>query len=152
MTDDKKHYVLQAEAGSYRLTGGIGNLIANTALIATESLRSPTTETIIVPSRGLPIGGVPGPHGPSGDMMHWRTRDSAYDPAKDPGAIVVPSKFKWVLIIVSAITIFAGVAEIVMASMWGTPTGLQQEVFSAMDFVWKAGFGALVGLLGGKAS
>jgi hypothetical protein len=46
----------------------------------------------------------------------------------------------------------SGIAQILMASFWETPTGLQQDVFSAMGFAWKTGFGAIVGLLGGKQS
>ncbi len=130
MTDEKKHYVLQTEAGSFRMQGGIANLVANSAVIASASVLSPTEETIIIPG----------------------AKKAQQPTATDPSAIVVPSRFKWAFISVLAITVFAGVAEIIMASIWGTPTGLQQQSFLAMDFAWKAGFGALVGLLGGKVS
>lgn len=49
MTDEKKHYVLQTEAGSFRMQGGIANLVANSAVIASASVLSPTEETIIIP-------------------------------------------------------------------------------------------------------
>jgi hypothetical protein len=71
---------------------------------------------------------------------------------EDPAAIIVLPRFKLVFGAVVAITVLAGIAEIAMASIWTTPTEFQHEVFSAMDFAWKAGFGAIVGLLGGKAS
>jgi len=46
----------------------------------------------------------------------------------------------------------AGIAQIAIASIWSnaSPTGFQNEVFSAMGFAWKIGFGAVVGLLAGK--
>jgi hypothetical protein len=39
-----------------------------------------------------------------------------------------------------------------MASIWGKPSAQQEQVFEAMGFAWKAGFGAIVGLLGGKVT
>jgi hypothetical protein len=45
-----------------------------------------------------------------------------------------------------------GENDCVMASSWGAPTASQKEVFDAMGFAWKAGFGAIVGLLGGKVT
>ena len=66
------------------------------------------------------------------------------------GAIVLSPTFKLIFVAVFAITVLSGVAQIVMAALWDAPTGLQQDVFSAMGFAWKAGFGAIVGLLGGK--
>jgi hypothetical protein len=134
MTNGSRHdYVMEAETGSYRLTGGIANLIANTASVAAASLRSPTEESVIVPTKG-------------------RAEPPLERIREDPAAIIIPPRFKLVFLSVLTVTVLAGLAEIVMASIWGTPTGLQGTVFSTMDFVVKAGFGAMVGLLGGKAS
>jgi len=146
MAEDRKHYVLKAETGHFRVVVGSANLIANTAIIALESLSAPAEASVITPA--LPI--MPQEPKSSDSMMHWRTTDGAHDASKDPNAIVISRHFKLVFISVLAITTLAGLAQIIMAGIWGTPTGLQQEVFSAMGFAWKVGFGAIVGLLGGK--
>jgi hypothetical protein len=150
MANEKKHYVLNAEAGSYRISGGVGTLIANTALIVSETLRSPTEETVIVPGsaktqrREEAVAERP--------PTRRLTTDAAYDPTKAPGAIILSPRFKLIFFAVLILTILAGIAEIAMAAAWPTPTDQQHQVFLAMDFAWKAGFGAIVGLLGGKAS
>ena len=58
--------------------------------------------------------------------------------------------FKMVFIAVFSLTVLAGIAEIVFAFSWATPTPNQQNVFEGMGFTWKAGTGAILGLLGGK--
>jgi hypothetical protein len=39
-----------------------------------------------------------------------------------------------------------------MAGFWTTPTPNQQSAFEAIGFAWKAGIGAIFGLLGGKVA
>ncbi len=56
----------------------------------------------------------------------------------------------WILLIVLALTVLAGCAYIAMAALWETPSANQQSAFETMGTAWKMGFGALVGLLGGK--
>lgn len=140
MTNDKKHHVLRAEPGDYRVIIGSPNLVANTAIIAIESLVSPGDKSVVLPHKG-----------PETEPSQ-KPNETAHDFSKDPGAIVLSPNFKLVFVTVLAITVLSGAAQIVMASFWANPNGLQQEVFSAMDFAWKAGFGAIVGLLGAKAS
>jgi hypothetical protein len=142
VADDSKHYVLKADAGAYRVTAG-STALANAATIVSESITSPSESSVILPHQ-VPIPPSAGP------PVRARTTDTAFDPAKVPGAIVLPPVFKWVFLSVLAITLLSGIAQIVMASLWDKPTGLQQDVFSAMGFAWKTGFGAIVGLLGGK--
>ena len=48
------------------------------------------------------------------------------------------------------ITIGAGVAQIIMAAFWTAPTTVQLSVIESMGFAWKAGIGAVFGMLGGK--
>jgi hypothetical protein len=141
---EPKHYIFKAETGDFRITAG-SSLMANTALIASESLTSPSESSVILPQPEKSAVGQP-----SRPPTRTRTTDTAFDPTKVPGAIVVPPIFKLVFVAVLAITALSGIAQIVMASLWEKPTNLQQEVFSAMGFAWKVGFGAIVGLLGGK--
>jgi hypothetical protein len=88
-----------------------------------------------------------GPEFPSGFNGCVRTADSA---AKLPRTTVIHPAFKLIFIAVVAITVFAGIGEILMALSWAIPTPNQQTAFQAADFAWKAGIGAIFGLLGGK--
>jgi hypothetical protein len=56
-----------------------------------------------------------------------------------------------VLLIVLALTVIAGITAVVMAATWTTPTEMQKSAAEMMATSWKMGFGALIGLLGGKA-
>jgi len=74
------------------------------------------------------------------------------------GSSKVPSKqeilsrnYKTLILATVAITAGAGLTEVVLAFAWRSPTANQQTAFAAMDFAWKAGIGAIFGLLGGKA-
>ena len=63
----------------------------------------------------------------------------------------VPSFFKMIFVVMTGITIGAGVAQIIMAQSWGpNPYGNEQQVFDAMGFAWKTGIGVIFGLVGGK--
>jgi hypothetical protein len=149
MDEDDKHHVLKAEAGVFRVVAGSSNFIANTATIARESIVSPTTETIIQ-SPSATVSGQPSPPSPP---VPPRSRQKGPGPSTPPGPkpIIVPPHFKMIFLAVLAITILAGVALIILASTWSSPTDLQKQTYAAMDFAWKAGLGAIFGLLGGKA-
>jgi|GEM_PF-1180594 len=60
--------------------------------------------------------------------------------------------FKLVFLSVLGLTILAGAAEVIMAAYWTAPTSNQQSAFEAASFVWKAGVGAILGLVGGKVT
>jgi hypothetical protein len=152
MNEDKKHYVLKAGTGEIRVVPGSANLIANVATIAMESFASPTTETIIqTPSVSAPgqQGTAPPPPPPPRRKGAGTGAAAPPSPAKPP--IVLSPHFKMIFLAVLALTILAGLALITLASIWTSPTELQKQAFSAMDFAWKAGLGAIFGLLGGKA-
>src|SRR5260370_35337294 len=100
--------------------------------------------SVISPALAQPS---PERHSTPPGTLGLQKRDDARD---DPNAIVVSRNFKLVFNSVLAITAFAGLVQIVMAYIWPNPTGLQQEVFSAMGFAWKTGFGAFSELLVGK--
>lgn len=145
MTDEndggQRHFVLHAEAGHFTVKGS-SSAVVNTAIIASESLRSPLEISIVEPS----ISGAPV------NLGRHRVRDSATNALATKGPIAVTPTFKLVFLSVLAITALAGVAQIIMAFVWEKPTVAQQEVFEAMGSAWKTGFGAVVGLLGGKAT
>src|SRR3974377_1400578 len=131
-------YTMDAETGEYVVTVPSANLsvLGSTANVAVETLRSPTETTVILPPGQIIPSQIPAQI--TGIPRSQKERDYR----KEPGAIVLSPRFKLIFIAVLAITILAGLAEIVMASIWISPTGLQQSVFSAMDFAWKAGLGA----------
>lgn len=142
MTDEKKHYVLKAETGHFKVVGGSSNPVVNTAIIATNSITSLGHDFVVVP---------PTPMGELESKKRWRTTDAAYDPTKVPGAVIVSSAFTMIFTVVAAITIVGFIAELLFAIYWtGSLTPLQERGFSSADWAFKAGFGAILGLLGGK--
>jgi hypothetical protein len=58
--------------------------------------------------------------------------------------------FKLVFLSVLVMTIGSGLACVLLAYLWTDPTHNQQEIFDAFNFAWKAGIGAIFGLLGGR--
>jgi hypothetical protein len=56
------------------------------------------------------------------------------------------------ILTVAAITNLAGATEIILAAVWNAPTPNEQSSFEAIGFAWKAGVGAIFGLLGGKVT
>ena len=48
------------------------------------------------------------------------------------------------------ITIGAGVGQVLLAGLWVHPTSVQLSVIESLGFAWKAGIGAIFGLLGGE--
>jgi hypothetical protein len=77
----------------------------------------------------------------AGTKLRWHTRRQ----------VTVSSHFKMVFWTITAITVLSFVASIAMAMAWGQPNANQQSVFEGAGWAWKVGFGALVGLLGGKS-
>jgi hypothetical protein len=142
MGEDNRRYDFNVETGHFRVVPGSSNLLANTAAIVSESLSSPNEKSVI----GQPLSNFTRQRLPP-DTMGLQTKDAGDDPS-NPN--ILSRHFKLVFISVLAITVLSGLAQIVMATFWSTPTGPQQEVFLAMGFAWKMGFGAIVGLLGGK--
>jgi hypothetical protein len=141
MADDKKNYKLEAETGHYKVVIGSINPIANSAIIAANSITSFGHDFVIVP----PTKG--------GSKVASRTTDAAYDPSKVPGAIKVSSTFTIAFTAILVLIVLSFFAEIWMASVWvDHPTGLQDKAFSTMDWILKGGVGLIVGLLGGKVS
>jgi hypothetical protein len=65
---------------------------------------------------------------------------------------VLTHNYKLLILVTVAIAVASGLAEIILAAVWSNPTANQQTAFAAMDFAWKAGIGALFGLISGKAT
>ena len=78
----------------------------------------------------------------------------AGQPTQRPGQHKAELKpaFKLAVITVLAITVLSGMAEIALANVWSVPTPNQQSAFEGFNFAWKAGIGAILGLIGGKAA
>ena len=115
---------------------GSNSPLANAGIMFLRSISSPGEAlTIEIPPEGRKPGG---PH-------------IVFDEAVKPkSSILASSVFMRVLLIVTGITVLAGVAQMVLAERWSQPTPNEQTVFDAMATAWKMGFGALIGLLSGK--
>jgi hypothetical protein len=80
------------------------------------------------------------------------TSSQGLQPRRDLPTKTVPVSptFKLVFLTIVGITLFAATGEVALAAMWLHPTLNQQSAFEALNFTWKAGIGAIFGLLGGK--
>jgi len=145
-----EHYTLRAETGHFRVVGGGAGFIANTAAIAAESFKHPLEDSLIVMGAGEIS--TERPPAPDPAVTEFRRGSSQAPSRKSRPAIPVAPHFKLVFLTIVALTLLAGATQVVMATAWGTPsaTGFQSDVFSAMGFAWRAGFGAIIGLLTGK--
>jgi hypothetical protein len=130
---------------------------------------SPTEPTDIVdarilndiPDRSKGGGGAHRPLGPGyhveGKASRARVPSGANEEAdaktyrkSAPRRATISPTFKLVFLTATVITIAAGATSVALALSWPTTTPNQQSVFEAMGFAWKAGLGAIFGLLGGK--
>src|SRR5262245_4883594 len=125
--------------------------LANTAAIVTETLTLPLTSSVIITDPNLP------PFRPTRSIntndqpiVRPGPADRPPQPAPSEPSIPVPKTFKLIFLTVVAITFVGFIAEIAMAAYWTSPTADQHNVVLAADFAWKAGVGAIVGLLSGK--
>ena len=78
--------------------------------------------------------------------------DTTKEAQVQPKTLPVSAYFKLIFISVLALTVLAIVADIFFAMMWDKPTPNQQTLFDGLGSLWKAGGGAILGLLGGKAT
>jgi len=114
------------------------NIIARASTVFTEAISAPGTTSLINLSSEAP------------------SRVKATAPAANGTSTVAPISveptFKLVFLSVLGITILCGVGVIVLASLWVAPTDPQKSAIEAVGFAWKAGLGAIFGLLGGKVT
>jgi hypothetical protein len=113
--------VTQMSGAEVRTDAG---LVANSAAVISHAFSSPSTTLVIERRRELADEGAP---------------ETKYPPT-----------FNYLLVAVIVITILCGAAVILLAFKLPNPTDLQKQAFAAMDFGWKAGLGAIFGLLTGK--
>lgn len=64
---------------------------------------------------------------------------------------ISPATFRWVFKAVLALTVVSLAISLVL-SLFPNPSQLQASLFETCTTTWKMGFGAIVGLIGGKAS
>jgi hypothetical protein len=90
---------------------------------------------------------------PSGNLLHLRigAAPKASGSGK-PALVPVDSSFKLILFIVLGVSILAIIAAAVAAQFWTTPTPNQQRVFEALEWAYKLGIGAIIGLISGQAA
>jgi hypothetical protein len=81
--------------------------------------------------------------------QYVRLRSSKNSKSRDDSVPINPH-FRLIFITVVALTVLCGIGDILVAWDWTSPNGNQQSVFETLGFVWKAGVGAIFGLLGGK--
>jgi hypothetical protein len=68
----------------------------------------------------------------------------------ESSAVALPPLFKLVLLIVTALTILAFLGMGILA-LTGATNAASKDLFRVCSDTFKIGFGAIVGLLGGKA-
>jgi hypothetical protein len=118
-----------------------GGIFSNAAAVAVESVKSPLSSSSLVNT----VRAYTADHAA-------RTKPPTKPTINKAKTIIVNPTFKLVFLTVVAITIASGLAEVILASAWTVPTPNQQSAFDAMGFGWKAGLGAIFGLLGGKVT
>jgi hypothetical protein len=138
--------------------------LANAAAVAASAFSSPFTETKIVTTGDRPTIDklkIDKNEGALGDSRKIQAHQFALpdleagltQPASGaPAPIVATPVFKLVFLAVLGITVLSGLIEIAIAVQWPAPTANQQATFESFGFAWKAGLGAIFGLLGGKVT
>jgi hypothetical protein len=141
-------------------------LLSNTATLIGATIRAPGETTVIHTDRGpvpkvapppapAPAGrnaeaGRPAPVG--GRRSAPKTTGNGDVVATSRNTIVAAPAFKLIFLTVVGITLACGAAQVALAAGWEHPTANQQSAFEAIGFAWKAGIGAIFGLLGGKVT
>jgi hypothetical protein len=142
------------------IIGGRGNgLVANAVAVVASALSSPLAETkIVATGEGLTIDKNEGEREePRKIQAHQFAlpdlEAGPSQPASGAGVpIVVTPVFKLVFLSVLGVTVLSGLIQIGIAYKWPSPTQNQQATFESFGFAWKAGLGAIFGLLGGKVT
>jgi len=130
--NDSFHYHMKAEPGEFAVSGSdVGGFFANTASVISESIKSPFTDSALPRAKKRTNG----------------RKATAVD-----NKISVTSHFKLIFLSVLIISVLCLVGEILLSMYWDKPNPDQARLLYTLDFAFKAGFGAFIGLLGGKAS
>jgi hypothetical protein len=117
------------------------NLVANSATIVAEAFKNPLHDSVVNLDSGYLVISTEAPPGTLGLAVR----------RNKPAPRQLSSVYKIALFAVIALTGLALFIEIGLAIFaHEPPTGFQQSLFATADFGWKAGFGALIGFIGGK--
>jgi len=127
-----------------KIIQGSQNPVANAAVMLVNAVMAPGVSLGVTIPSDSPMARANKNHQPG---QPWRTLDAK---PNIQSSILASSVFMWVLLIVTILTVMAGIAYVVMAVYWTIPTAMQQTAFDRVGNIFTLGFGALVGLLGGK--
>lgn len=125
------------------IISGQDNIAINAARVVEETFRSPGKTSVIRPKEEA----TRTPRDSAGTTGGTPTGPRASAPA-----IVVSPIYKMAFLVVVAIVFMSAIGLYLMAGYWLTPSPNQQTVFNAAEFAFKAGIGAILGLLGGKVT
>jgi hypothetical protein len=110
-------------------------ILENIVTLVASTFESPLTKSTIEVSESGRTGAAKGVAAPK------QTRTET-----------ISSKFKLVFLSVLAITVLTVAGQFAIATQWDNPPPNLQATFEALGFAWKAGTGAIFGLLGGKVA
>ena len=116
-------------------------LFSNAAAVVTELFNYPRSGTLVFTITERPP-----------DYSRLDRHAAGPPPLEESAPKFISPTFKLVFLSVLGLTILAGAAEVIMAAYWTAPSANQQSAFEAASFVWKAGVGAILGLVGGKVT
>lgn len=116
--------------------------------VVTSTFLSPLTKTTVTLPSSEPLQRT------EFDLQNYQRGASEAGPVPPTpnvsDSIVLRPPFKLVFLGVLGITVLSVLLQIALAFVWSQPTPSQQATFESLGFGWKAGLGAIFGLLGGK--
>jgi hypothetical protein len=134
----------------FNMVDGGDGFLRTAWLTFIECFRHPFSTSVISPGHQFHTRSLePAPEIKS-DPSVPATRRGLPPVGRGPSATVPPA-FKMIVLIVVALTVLSGGCYLMLALMLADPTDLQKAAFETMGTSWKIGFGAIVGLIGGKA-
>ena len=118
--------------------------LANVVGIIKSVFKSPFEETILM--SGKPAESI-------GEVYLVEKGDGP-PPSEErdpPGAVRVPQVFKWAFLATLLLTIIFFATTVVIANSEQPLSSQQEDLFQSCTTGWQMGFGAIIGLIGGKA-
>lgn len=148
---------VEAAAERSTVIHSTGGFFANTAAtIASVAIQPFSTSYIEMPAPPAAITTQPPviamDSKPDQSTKRVRTTDAA--PKVKPKTTLVPVDLRlkqWVLTIL-VVSVAALVADSIAAAYWTIPTPNQQRIFDGLEWIYKAGFGAVFGLISGQGT
>lgn len=75
----------------------------------------------------------------------------AFPVTESPGPIEVSKLYKWAFIATLVLTVIFFLTSVMVANQGETLSVQQEDLFKNCTTAWQMGFGAIIGLIGGKA-